>query len=70
MQTCSRLQVPLVTFCLSHVLSLSRYEKPTYLFQQQALQFMPAVIDAFPISGIHYPDERICLFKVVLPVRP
>lgn len=41
-----------------------------HLLQQKAFQFLPAVIDAFPVHRIHHPDQRICLLKIVLPVCP
>ena len=31
---------------------------------------MPAVVDALSVCSVHNPDERVCLLKVVLPVRP
>lgn len=41
----------------------------THLFLQQALEFLPTVVDAFAVRRIHNPNQRVCLLKVVLPVR-
>ena len=42
----------------------------TYLFLEQTVEFLFAVLDAQPIRGINDPDQRIRLFKVISPVRP
>lgn len=42
--------------------------EPTCLLPQQALELLPAVIQAFAIRGVHNPDQSVSLLKVVLPV--
>jgi hypothetical protein len=42
----------------------------TDLFLQQPLQFLATVVDALAVRGIHYPNERVGLLEVVLPIRP
>lgn len=39
-----------------------------HLLQQKPFQFLPAVIDSFPVHRIHHPDQRVCLLEVILPV--
>ncbi|KAJ8613699.1 hypothetical protein MRB53_036841 [Persea americana] len=43
--------------------------RPAYLLKQQTSKFGPADIDALSVRGIHYPDQSVGLFEVVLPVR-
>ena len=38
------------------------------LLQQQTHQLMLAVVQPLAVCGINHPDERVGLFKVVLPV--
>jgi len=40
-----------------------------HFLNQEALQFLPAVVQPLTIGGIHDPDECVGLLEVVLPVR-
>jgi hypothetical protein len=42
----------------------------TDLFLQQPGQLVATVVDPPAVSRVHYPDERVRLLKVVLPVGP
>ena len=41
-----------------------------YLFLEQTVQFVAAVLYTQPIRGVDHPDQSVCLLKVVPPVRP
>ncbi len=45
-------------------------QQHAHLLLQKAVQLLPAVVDAQPVGGIHYPDQGVGLLKVVAPVRP
>ena len=45
-------------------------EPSTYLFQKKACQFLLTITEPQTITGVHHPDQRIRLFKIIPPVRP
>jgi len=49
-------------------LASGKSKKGSYLLNQESLQFLPAIVQALAVRGIHHPYERVGLFEVVLPV--
>ena len=41
----------------------------TYVFEEKTVELFFTVLHAHPVTGVDDPDQRICLFKVVAPVR-
>lgn len=41
-----------------------------YILQQESTQLLTAVVQTLSVRGIDYPDQCVCLLKVVLPVCP
>lgn len=44
--------------------------KTKHLFQEQAVKFVPAVLDPETVRGVHDPDKGIRFLEVVAPVGP
>jgi hypothetical protein len=40
----------------------------THFLHEQALQLLTTILQPLFVRGIHDPDERVRLFKVVLPI--
>ena len=41
----------------------------TDLLQQKPFQLMPTVSDTLSIRRVNNPDQRVSLFKIILPIR-
>jgi hypothetical protein len=41
----------------------------THLLEQQPCKLVPTIAYSLAVRCIDHPDERVCLFEIVLPVR-